>query len=87
MRAFIRRLRAAEDGILNHGRYPIGTSRLEGVNTKIKLLWAGQGTSYPPGSSEMSGWSMVLAVAGSLGVAGRVRAARRQEGGPSQVPK
>ncbi|MBE3095814.1 MAG: transposase [Planctomycetes bacterium] len=38
MRAFIRRLRAAEDGILNHGRYPIGTSRLEGVNTKIKLL-------------------------------------------------
>jgi transposase len=38
MRAFIRRLRAAEDGILNHGRYPIGTSPLEGVNTKIKLL-------------------------------------------------
>jgi transposase len=38
MRAFIRRLRAAEDGILNHGCYPIGTSRLEGVNTKIKLL-------------------------------------------------
>jgi transposase len=38
MRAFIRRLRAAEDGILNHGLYPIGTSRLEGVNTKIKLL-------------------------------------------------
>jgi len=38
MRAFIRRLRAAEEGILNHGLYPIGTSRLEGVNTKIKLL-------------------------------------------------
>jgi transposase len=38
MRAFIRRLRAAEEGILNHGLYPIGTSRLEGVNNKIRLL-------------------------------------------------
>lgn len=38
MRAFIRRLRRYEYGILNHGRYPIGTSRLEGVNTKIKLI-------------------------------------------------
>jgi transposase len=38
MRLFIRRLHAAEAGILNHGIHPIGTSRLEGVNTKIKLL-------------------------------------------------
>ena len=38
MRAFIKRLRFFEDGILNHADYPIGTSDLEGVNNKIKLL-------------------------------------------------
>jgi transposase len=38
MRAFIKQLRFFEDGILNHADYPIGTSDLEGVNNKIKLL-------------------------------------------------
>ena len=38
MRAFIKKLRFFEYGILNHGDYPIGTSDLEGVNTKIKLI-------------------------------------------------
>jgi transposase len=38
MRAFINKLRFFEDGILNHADYPIGTSDLEGVNNKIKLI-------------------------------------------------
>lgn len=38
MQAFIRRLQRHAYGIVNHGRYPIGTSRLEGVNNKIKVL-------------------------------------------------
>jgi len=38
MRRFIGRLRFFEYGILNHCHYPIGTSRLEGVNNKIKVL-------------------------------------------------
>jgi transposase len=38
MRAFIKKLRFFESGILNHADYPIGTSDLEGVNTKIKLI-------------------------------------------------
>lgn len=38
MRRFIGRLRHFEYGILNHGDYPIGTSPLEGVNNKIKVL-------------------------------------------------
>ena len=38
MRRFIRRLRFFEYGILNHCNYPIGTSRLEGVNNKIKVI-------------------------------------------------
>ena len=38
MRRFIGRLHFFEDGILNHCRYPIGTSRLEGVNNKIKVI-------------------------------------------------
>jgi transposase len=38
MRRFIQRLRFFEYGILNHCEYPIGTSKLEGVNNKIKVL-------------------------------------------------
>ena len=38
MRAFINKLRFFEEGILNHTDYPIGTSGLEGVNNKIKLI-------------------------------------------------
>lgn len=38
MDRFIGRLRYFEYGILNHCDYPIGTSRLEGVNNKIKVI-------------------------------------------------
>ena len=38
IRRFIKRLRFFEYGILNHCDYPIGTSRLEGVNNKIKVI-------------------------------------------------
>ena len=38
MHRFIGRLRFFEDGILNHCDYPIGTSPLEGVNNKIKVI-------------------------------------------------
>jgi transposase len=38
VQAFIKRLRFFEYGILNHADYPIGTSRLEGINNKIKLI-------------------------------------------------
>ena len=38
MRRFIGRLRYFEDGILNHCDYPIHTSKLEGVNNKIKAI-------------------------------------------------
>jgi transposase len=38
MQAFIKKLRFFEYGILNHSDYPIGTSDLEGVNNKIKLI-------------------------------------------------
>jgi transposase len=38
MRKFIKRLRFFEYGILNHCDYAIGTSRLEGVNNKIKVI-------------------------------------------------
>ena len=38
MRRFIARLRSFEYGILNHCTYPIGTSPLEGVNNKIKVI-------------------------------------------------
>jgi transposase len=38
MQAFIKRLQFFEQGILNHADYPIGTSDLEGVNNKIKLI-------------------------------------------------
>lgn len=36
--AFIKRLRFFEYGILNHADYPIGTSMLEGINNKIKVI-------------------------------------------------
>jgi len=36
--AFIKQLRFFEYGILNHADYPIGTSRLEGINNKIKVI-------------------------------------------------
>jgi transposase len=36
--SFIKRLRRFEYGILNHADYPIGTSRLEGINNKIKVI-------------------------------------------------
>lgn len=35
---FARRLRRRERGIITHARYPINTSRLEGVNHKIKQI-------------------------------------------------
>lgn len=38
VRAFIKRLRFFEYGILNHADYPVGTSRLEGINNKIKVI-------------------------------------------------
>jgi transposase len=38
MKRFIGRLRFFEYGILNHCDYPIGTSKLEGVNNKIKVI-------------------------------------------------
>lgn len=38
VKAFIKRLRFFEYGILNHADYPIGTSRLEGANNKIKVI-------------------------------------------------
>jgi transposase len=38
MRRFIKRLRFFEYGILNHCAYAIGTSRLEGLNNKIKVI-------------------------------------------------
>lgn len=38
MKRFIGRLRTFEEGILNHCKYPIGTSKLEGVNNKIKVI-------------------------------------------------
>lgn len=38
VQAFVRRLRFFEYGILNHADYPIGTSRLEGANNKIKVI-------------------------------------------------
>jgi transposase len=38
MQRFIGRLRYFEYGILNHCFFPIGTSKLEGVNNKIKLI-------------------------------------------------
>lgn len=38
MRRFIGRLQFFEEGILNHCDYPIGTSPLEGVNNKIKVI-------------------------------------------------
>lgn len=38
MKRFIGRLRYFENGILNHCDFPIGTSPLEGVNNKIKVI-------------------------------------------------
>jgi transposase len=38
MAKFIKTLRRFEYGILNHCDFPIGTSRLEGVNNKIKVI-------------------------------------------------
>ena len=38
MARFIRRLRTFEEGILNHCDFHIGTSVLEGVNNKIKVI-------------------------------------------------
>lgn len=38
MRRFIGRLRYHESGILNHCDFPVGTSPLEGVNNKIKVI-------------------------------------------------
>lgn len=38
VKAFIKRLRFFEYGILNHADYPIGTSQLEGINNKIKVI-------------------------------------------------
>ena len=38
VKTFIKRLRFFEYGIIEHADYPIGTSRLEGVNNKIKVI-------------------------------------------------
>lgn len=38
MKKYIGRLRFFEYGILNHADHPIGTSKLEGVNNKIKVI-------------------------------------------------
>lgn len=38
MTAFIKQLQRHAYGILNHADYPIGTSRLEGINNKIKVI-------------------------------------------------
>lgn len=38
MAQFVKTLRRFEYGILNHCNFPIGTSRLEGVNNKIKVI-------------------------------------------------
>jgi transposase len=38
VKAFIKRLQFFEYGILNHADYPIGTSMLEGINNKIKVI-------------------------------------------------
>jgi len=38
VRAFAKRLRFFEYGIINHADYPIGTSMLEGINNKIKVI-------------------------------------------------
>jgi transposase len=38
LKKYIGRLKFFEYGILNHCQYPIGTSKLEGVNNKIKVL-------------------------------------------------
>ena len=38
LKRFVKRLRFFEYGILNHCDYSIGTSKLEGVNNKIKLI-------------------------------------------------
>lgn len=38
VKAFIKRLRFFEYGIIEHADYPIGTSRLEGANNKIKVI-------------------------------------------------
>jgi transposase len=38
VRRFIGCLRKHDYGILNHADYPIGTSTLEGMNNKIKLI-------------------------------------------------
>ncbi len=38
VQAFIKKLRRFEYGILNHTDYPIGTSHLEGMNNKIKVI-------------------------------------------------
>jgi transposase len=38
VRTFIKRLRYFEYGILNHADYAIETSRLEGINNKIKVI-------------------------------------------------
>jgi transposase len=38
VRAFAKRLRYFAYGIINHAEYPIGTSMLEGINNKIKVI-------------------------------------------------
>lgn len=38
IKAFVKRLRRHAYGITNHADYPIGTSALEGMNNKIKLI-------------------------------------------------
>ena len=35
---FVKQLRYFEYGILNRADYPIGTSKLEGINNKIKVI-------------------------------------------------
>ena len=61
MAAFVRHLRKHKPEILNHCDYPIGTSRLEGVNNKIKLI---KRRAYGYGDSEYFGLKIKQAFPG-----------------------
>ena len=61
MAAFVRHLRKHKPEIMNHCDYPIGTSRLEGVNNKIKLI---KRRAYGYGDSEYFGLKIKQAFPG-----------------------
>jgi transposase len=57
----VRHLRKHKPEILNHCDYPIGTSRLEGVNNKMKLI---KRRAYGYGDSECVGLKIEQAFPG-----------------------